>query len=45
MKNFLREKSMLDYISSAKTKPIDTKVDDYATILEVRKVDNFKIIT
>jgi len=33
------------YISGVKAKLIDTKFDDYATTLEVWKVDNSKIIT
>jgi len=33
------------YISRVKEKSIDTKVNDYATTLEVWEVDNSKIIT
>jgi len=33
------------YISGVKTKPIDTKADDYATALKEWELDNSKIIT
>jgi len=33
MNNFLYGKSMWGYISGVKAKPIDTKVDDYATTI------------
>jgi len=35
---------MWGYILGVKAKPIDNKVDDYATTLGVREVDNSKII-
>jgi len=35
MKKFIHEKSMWDYISCVKAKLIDTKVNDYATIVEM----------
>jgi len=36
---------MWGYISGTKSKPIDTKIDDYAITLEVWGVENSKIIT
>ena len=44
MKNFLRGKSMWNYVTGVKNKTTDTKAADYASLLDVWEADNSKII-
>ena len=45
MKNFLHGKSMWNYVTGVTIMSTDTKVADYASLLDVQEANNSKIIT